>query len=121
MRPRRKAPESRADAALLRAIFCLLLTGLLLYNPFVSLVHSPAGLSVHHLSRNRATVGSGELQHFSPVERELAADFLPAECSGERIIDSGGQGFQLASVLTRDRVTRPDFSSNLWFRPPPSA
>ena len=121
MRPARKAHDTRVRVPRLRATFCLLLTGLLLYNPFVSLVHSPAGLSVHLLARNRATVGSVELQHFSPVERELAADFLPADFPGDFTIDSGGQDFQLAADLTRERGTCPDFSSNLWFRPPPSA
>jgi len=76
---------------------------------------------VHHLSRNRATVGSAELQHFSPVSKEVAADVLLAEHTGEIIAASGGQEFQLATDLARDRVITPDFSSNLWFRPPPSA
>jgi hypothetical protein len=105
----------------LQAVVCLLLAGLLLYNPFLSLIHSPAGLSLHHLSRNRATVGSGELQPFSPVSRDMAADVLPAERTGEIIAKAGGQEILLATDLTRDRVITPDFSSNLWFRPPPSA
>jgi len=73
------------------------------------------------LARNRATVGSAELQHFSPVSREVAADVLLVERIGEITAILGGQEFQLATDLTRDRVITADFSSNLWFRPPPSA
>jgi hypothetical protein len=102
-------------------VACLLLAGLLLYNPFVSLIHSPTGLSVHHLARNRATVGASELQHFSPVSKEVAADVLLEERTGEVTAISGGQDFQLETDLTRDLIISPDFSSNLWFRPPPLA
>jgi hypothetical protein len=116
-----KAAEPRVPSNRLPAIVCLLLAGLLLYNPFLSVIHSSSGLSVHHLSRNRATVGSGELQPFSPVSAEVAADVQLEEGTGEITTTSGGEEFQLATDLTRDRVITPDFSSNLWFRPPPSA
>lgn len=121
MAARRIAPEPRVRSTRLPAIVCLLLAGLLLYNPFLSVIHSPSGLSVHHLSRNRATVGSGELQPFSPVSTGVAAYIQLEEGAGEIITTSGGQEFQLATDLARDRVITPDFSSNLWFRPPPSA
>ncbi len=121
MGARQKAPEPRVRSPRLQAVVCLLLAGLLLYNPFLPVIHSSTGLSVHHLSRNRATVGAAELQHFSPVSKEVAADALLVERTGEIIATSGGQEFQLAIVLTRDRVISPDFSSSLWFRPPPSA
>jgi hypothetical protein len=118
---RRKAPESRVRSTRVPAVVCLALAGLLLYNPFLSLIHSPAGFSVHHPSRNRATVGSGELQPFSPVSTGVAADVQLEEGTGEIIAIAGGQEFQLATDLTWDLVITPDFSSNLWFRPPPSA
>jgi len=121
MTARRKAPGSRVRSTRLPAVICLLLAGLLLYNPFLSLIYSPAGLSVHHLSRNRATVGSGELQPFSPVSSDVAKDVPPANRTGEIIAIARGQKILLAIDLTRDRVITPDFSSNLWFRPPPSA
>jgi len=76
---------------------------------------------VHHLARNRATVGSAELQHFSPVSKEVAAGVLLEERSAEITATSSGQESQLATDLARDRVIAPNFSSNLWFRPPPSA
>ena len=55
---------STSRAARLRQIGCLLLVGFFLYNPFISLIHSSNGLTVHHLARNRSTVGAGELQNF---------------------------------------------------------
>lgn len=121
MTARRRAPEPRVRSIRLPAIVCLLLAGLLLYNPFLSLFHSPTGLSVHHLSRNRALVGSGELQPFSPVSYDVAEDVLPANRAGEIIPIARGQEILLATDLARDRVITPDFSSNLWFRPPPLA
>jgi hypothetical protein len=117
----RKAPEPRVRLTRLHVGVCLLLAGLLLYNPFLSLMHSSTGLSVHPLARNRATVGSAELQPFSPVSRDVAADVLLVERTGEIMGTSGGPEFQLARDLTRDRIITPDHSSNLWFRPPPSA
>jgi hypothetical protein len=39
----------------------------------------------------------------------------------EIIATTGGQELQLAIDPTRDRVITPDLSSNLCFRPPPSA
>ena len=38
----------------------------------------------------------------------------------EIIATSGGQEFQPAADLTRDCVIMPDFSWNLWLRPPPA-
>ena len=49
---------------------CLLLIGLLLYNPFAGLWGPTDGVSYDKLARNRATIGASELQHFSPVPNE---------------------------------------------------
>ena len=104
----------------LDALVCVLIVGLLLYNPFLALLHSPGGLSVQHQARNRATVGAGEMQHFSPVSNELAAGILPEERCSEILATVGDQESRLAGDLSRDVVVTPDFSSNLWFRPPPT-
>ncbi len=105
----------------LRALVCVLVVVFLLYNPFLALLHSPAGLSVQHQSRNRATVGAAEMQHFSPVSSELAADTLPEERSSDLLAASDGRESHVLSDLRRDVVSTPDFSSNMWFRPPPAA
>ena len=107
--------------ACLQAVVCLLLAALLLYNPFVGLIHSQTGLLVHHLARNRATAGSAELRHFSPVSNGVDADVQLEERTGGITPASSGQEFRLTPALTRNFIINLDFSSNLWFRPPPSA
>jgi len=99
----------------------VLIVGFLLYNPFLALLHSPGGLSVQHQARNRATVGAAEMQHFSPVSSEFAADTLPEERCGDILAASDGRESYLLSDLSWDVVSTPEFSSNLWFRPPPTA
>jgi hypothetical protein len=46
---------------------CILLIGLMLYNPFAGLWGPVDRLSYDKLASNRATIGASELQHFSPV------------------------------------------------------
>ena len=116
----RKTPALRAREARLRAVVCLLLVGLLLYNPFLSLLHSSTGLSVHHLARNRATVGASELQHFAPVSGEVVWHVPLVTCTSDISVTSSGHDSPLATDLMRNRVITLDYSSNLWFRPPPS-
>lgn len=99
----------------------LVLAGLLLYNPFLALIHSHTGLSMQDLPRNRATVGSSELQHFSPVTNALTADIVAARCMGNIVPVLQEKEFHLAIDATPSTVILRDFSSNLWFRPPPSA
>jgi hypothetical protein len=58
---------------------CLLLIGLLLYNPFAGLWGPTDRVSYDKLARNRATIGASELEHFSPVsnpgaQADLAMD-----------------------------------------------
>jgi hypothetical protein len=92
----------------------------MLYNPFVALVHTANGLSVQHLCSNRATVGSGELQDFSPVQKFLAKVVSPTEylvC----LVPAPTIIFPIATDTDTDKTFRYDFASNLWFRPPPSA
>jgi len=51
---------------------CLLLVGLLLYNPFLALVAHSDGLTYQALARHRATVGASELQHIAQVQEQSA-------------------------------------------------
>lgn len=104
-----------------RPFVCLLLVGFLLYNPFLSLTHSSRGLSVHQLSRNRATVGAGELQNFSLATKVPPVDILSAECIREIVVVQTETEFPLATDRTPVRELFQEFSSNLYFRPPPSA
>jgi hypothetical protein len=63
--PTRATPKLTGHGGL-----CLLLIGLLLYNPFAGLWGPTDGVSCDKLARNRATLGASELQHFSPVSNQ---------------------------------------------------
>jgi hypothetical protein len=89
-----------------------------LYNPFISLIHSTHGLSVHHLTRNRSTVGAGELQNFSPESKAAALKVLSAERIRETLIAPPVVEF-LGVVFTPVRPSFVEFTPNLFFRPPP--
>jgi hypothetical protein len=103
-----------------RPLVCLLLVACFLYNPFISLIHSSHGLSAHHLTRNRSTVGAGELQNFSPESKAAALNVLSAKCIRETLIAPPVVEF-LAVVFAPVRPIFVEFTSNLFFRPPPSA
>lgn len=102
-----------------KAFFCLLLAMFLLYNPFLTLLHSGGQVAVDHLARNRATVGASELQHFSPVSRQSAVEVSVLEETFA--IPRAMQGEDPPVILlVIPRIASTDFSSSLWFRPPPS-
>src|SRR5271157_4969680 len=101
-------------------VLCVLLVGFLLYNPFLSLVHCSKGLSVHHLSRNRSTVGAGELQDFSPQSKASAVNVLSAECVRELLVAPAKIELPVRVEYPPLRLIFSDFGSNLFFRPPPS-
>ena len=102
-----------------RVCLCLLLIMLVVYNPFGALSGSSDRLSYDKLARNRASIGSSELQHFSPVSSpdsrvESYVDVLSAEprsCAQE-------------SQPRRDRQewipAEPELLAGVWSRPPPS-
>jgi hypothetical protein len=98
-----------------------LLVGFLLYNPFLTLIHSPNGFLLNHLPRHRATVGAGELQHFPPVTKNVVASVPVATCVGEIVQLLQEKEFPLATDSPSVPLTPSDYSSSLWVRPPPSA
>lgn len=98
---------------------CVLLMALIIYNPFVVLIHSSTGLSVHHLSRHRATVGAGELQHFSPESKKAAVEVAP-ECIATVVIVPVEITYPITPDVQPSHALLQDFSSHLWFRPPPT-
>jgi hypothetical protein len=101
-------------------VVCVLLVGFLLYNPFISLIHSPSGITIHHLTRNRSTVGAGELQNFSPQSKAAAVNVLTVERIGGLLVTPAQVEFPVATDIVPVRSIFQDFSSNLFFRPPPS-
>jgi hypothetical protein len=112
---------SRGLPSRFKWLICVSLVLFLLYNPFLSLIHAPNGLSVQHLSSNRATVGAGELQDFSPVQKYLPATNAPKESAVYLLLAPETTIFPVDWDVDADKALRDDFASNLWFRPPPSA
>jgi hypothetical protein len=104
----------------LRVCIPLLLIGLLLYNPFLSLVSHENGLAYQQLQRHRATVGASELQHFSPVQAENAPlEAVLVEVFANPVAaDDKFSGHQFQSESLPPRLELID---RIWFRPPPSA
>jgi hypothetical protein len=104
-----------------RAVLCLLLIALLLYNPFFTVLSISQDLSVRHPLSYRATVAGSELQRGT---FEAGKPLLPS---------LGAAVFIAANLLTPshevglfqpiDSVRRvsPELGDSIWFRPPPSA
>ena len=99
---------------------CLALALLFLYNPYLAVTPSSSVLNVHHHLSYRATVGSSELQHFSPtdarkilalsVARVLSWLDSPASPIVSRVVEVSPQPAYAFEVLCSD----------LFFRPPPA-
>jgi hypothetical protein len=97
---------------------CVLLIGLLLYNPFAALTTASDGLSYQALARHRASVGASEMQHFAPVKAESAhVDVSVRTPTGELPAP------REEARLDGGRVHLPllEGMASLWFRPPPRA
>ena len=102
----------------LRVWMCVLLAALLLYNPFAALYYSHGTIEVHTLQRNRATVGSSELQHFSPVQDEIQKANIDLEANREELAVPAGSF--VTRVFEREvEVPQSDIVSKVWSRPPP--
>jgi hypothetical protein len=96
---------------------CLLLVGLLLYNPFLALVAHSDGLAYQALARHRATVGASELQHMAQVQGPNAQpDVIVAKIfTGLVQINE----FPAKALQQPPLLQRMEQISEIWFRPPP--
>ena len=97
-----------------------LLIGLLLYNPFLILVGHSGGLTYQALARHRATVGSSEMQHYSPVpEKDAQPEVIIDEIFAAIMVVENKQS---ASPTFENEVLpqRPELIGSVWFRPPPA-
>jgi hypothetical protein len=106
-------------AARLRGLFCLALAIFLLSNPFLILLRAPGDTSVRHPVSNRATIGSSELQHFSPVSGQDAPDASAVQANTERLPVRSERPVRPERNDQELLTTAPEFSASLWFRPPP--
>lgn len=102
-----------------RACVCVLLIALVVYNPFAALGGSTGRLSYETLARNRASIGSGELQHFSPVSNPDVQSDLALDLQGMGSAVSIEQQ-QPARDQHTELPSEPSLLSAVWFRPPPS-
>jgi hypothetical protein len=103
-----------------RVCICVLLIGLVLYNPFAALGRTSASLSYDRLARNRATVGSAELQKFSPAPdpnmQPPDVDAGVPQIEPAAILQVHERGMEPQEVLPAE----PELLAGVWFRPPPS-
>ena len=102
-----------------RICMCVLLIGLVAYNPFAALGGSFSNLSYEKLARNRATIGSSEMQQFSPVLNPTVQPDIDVEARGAEpaaAVQESEPGMDQREVI----FLQPELFANLWFRPPPT-
>lgn len=105
-----------------KAVICVLLALLFLYNPFASAVSASGGLTVCHPASYRGTVACSELERYPRPNIRVAA-LLPIAAEIQRLIPSLITAAPRVSRSVEDEaVATPQtgFSSSLWFRPPPA-
>jgi hypothetical protein len=110
-------PNPDAAERPVRAWICVILTLLILYNPFAALTHSHTSFSVHEQSRHRATVGASELQHLGSAQDQNPQGPTNLEEHGFEFAAPAESGPQR---LEPDiEVPQPDSMHRVWSRPPP--
>src|SRR5277367_5756574 len=102
-----------------QALLCLLLLGLLLFNPFATASSESTDLAYRTLPRHRATIGASEMEHFSPIQKELASPDLvqTVEVNDVKLTPAVSVG---RVILREELPLRPALVAVVWFRPPPS-
>jgi hypothetical protein len=104
----------------LRAFLCLLLFLSFLYNPYLSAQASTGALNLRHSFSHRATVGSSELDKYSPltghdthtaVELSVVSPFVALALSPDYFF------IPPYALAPRPLIS---ISAGLWFRPPPA-
>jgi hypothetical protein len=104
----------------LTVFVCVTLAILFLYNPYLGMASSSSGhLNVQHRLSYRATVGSSELQHFSPPDaRKIFATLIAVATTWLEAPINFLVG-QAAEVSTHHLCAYQLVCADLWFRPPP--
>jgi hypothetical protein len=101
------------------AALCLFLAVLFLYNPFFTIYGSPAGLSLRHPLSVRGTLASSELRHslIKDVKPKIEAPQEPhlGRLEFSTASDTGTLVPEEESLVPKQE----NFSTSLWFRPPP--
>jgi hypothetical protein len=102
-----------------RIFICITLVLLFLYNPFLGMASSGAGLNIRHSASYRATVGASELQHFSPTNaRKVFAIPLVALLAWFELPTKSSASYPV-ELSPRPQYVSQCLCADLWFRPPP--
>lgn len=113
------SPDGDTRRRVCRAGICVLLLGLLLYNPFAA-TSASGGLGYQALARHRATVGASEMQHFAPVQVENNRANLGVTARIGELPAPRENRVSLYSVPEHLPLLLGGKTSH-WFRPPPRA
>jgi hypothetical protein len=101
------------------AAVCLVLAALCLFNPFLNAASGTSGLHFCHAASHRATVGSSELQQFTPTNGRSvleSAEFVTVTLLLEVV---SAAGHPLATAMSEAALPAEILPASLWFRPPP--
>lgn len=98
---------------------CFLLMVLLIHNPYLIAPLNADGLNVSHRPSYRATVGTSELQHFSPPDNQSALTALAVRRSNDPVPVLQDDRYPFASSAEVLSPPQQFWFSGLWFRPPP--
>jgi hypothetical protein len=104
-----------------RAVLCLLLIALLLYNPFFTVLSISQDLSVQHPLSYRATVAGSELRRGT---FEAGKPLLPALSDAVLVAATPLTPSHEVGLLQPIDSVSPlsqELGDGMWFRPPPSA
>lgn len=114
--PTREWPRFKREAWV-----CLLLLGLLLYNPFAKALGNTDHSSIDKRPSNRATVGASELQHFSPVSKSVTQTVHVFDAVGIETIQASDEDgrFNLEPLQRHSSVS--EILVLIWNRPPPAS
>lgn len=103
-----------------RALACLVLVFSFLFNPYAMARIASGSLDVAHPASHRATVGSSELEKYSPLDGQdghwVAVVAVAQSTSFSQI------ALPFFSVPPDPELVaaHPFFCASLWFRPPPA-
>jgi hypothetical protein len=97
----------------------LLLGFLFLYNPYLSAPGSPGGLNVEHPASHRATVGSSELERYSPTGKESFHEFVAFFFANFFLFRSHPASPSFPLQRSESPIPQRILCASLWFRPPP--
>jgi hypothetical protein len=92
---------------------------LFLYNPYLGAPASPSGLNFEHPASHRSTVGSSELERYSPAGKDSAHVFVTFLFANFFLFQAHPPAHSFP--LERPELLPPQriLCASLWFRPPP--